>query len=223
MSTAVLVAAMTGIATPQAFAGSVSSQDTSFMTSIHQGNLAEIAAGSDAQRHATTGCVKRVGMVLVRDHRELDADLKTLARRLSVNLPASPSTEQTEELAAVQAKGNSAAYDRAWLALQETAHEGALALIDQEIKSGTNPETKAAARAARPVVAMHLELVRGGTCHENHVADTIKAGNGGQLASAATDGAPTTVRTGALLGGGMLTAGGTLWLLRGRRRSAEPR
>ncbi|MGW0335802.1 DUF4142 domain-containing protein [Streptomyces sp. NPDC003011] len=108
----------------------------------------------------------------------------------------------------------------AWLKTQEAAHTKTLALIDSELNTGRNTEVKAPARAARPVVAMHLDMVRGGTCHTGKDAGMVKAGNGGQMAAAsdgATAGAVSTV------GGGFLAALGGVWLLRGRRRSAQNR
>lgn len=179
--TAAVVMALSGISTPQAFAAEVSAQDEMLVMRAHQGNLAEIAAGQDARKHATTDCVKRAGAVLVRDHSKLDADLRALAGALGVTLPGSPSAEQKKALAAVRAKAGGPAYDAAWLAAQDAAHRKTLALIDQELTAGTNAEVKAAARAARPVVAMHLDMVRGGVCHEVREAGTVRAGSAGLL------------------------------------------
>ncbi|WP_240508892.1 DUF4142 domain-containing protein [Streptomyces agglomeratus] len=83
--------------------------------------------------------MKHVGAVLVRDHTKLDADVKTLAGRLNVTLPASPSAEQKKELAAVQAKDGSSAYDAAWLTTQDAAHRKTLALIDHESPADLTP------------------------------------------------------------------------------------
>ncbi|MEU3553591.1 DUF4142 domain-containing protein [Streptomyces fragilis] len=202
-------------------AAAVDDQDVMFVKAAHQGNLAEIAAGQDAQKNATTACVKKVGMILVRDHTKLDADVRTLAGKLDIALPSGPTEEQKRELAAVQAKAGSSAYDKAWLTLQEAAHTKTLALIDQELKAGGNAEVKAAARAARPVVAMHLDMVRGGVCHAAKEAGTVKAGSGGQLADAEQDsGMPAAGVTG-LIGGGLLAGVGAAWLVRNRRRSAH--
>ncbi|OKJ94712.1 hypothetical protein AMK26_32180 [Streptomyces sp. CB03234] len=184
----------------------------------HQGNLAEIAAGHDARKNATTSCVKHVGAVLVRDHSKLDADLKALASKLHVTLPASPSQEQKQELAAVQAKAGSPAYDAAWLTTQDAAHRKTLALIDEELKAGKNAEVKAAARSARPVVEMHLDMVRGGNCHEGKDVGKVHAGSGGHLAASGSSLATAGVVS--MAGGGLLAAFGTAWLLRSRRRSA---
>ncbi|MFF7211837.1 DUF4142 domain-containing protein [Streptomyces sp. NPDC008238] len=214
--------AISVMAAPQASAASVGDQDTAFVKAAHQGNLAEIAAGQDAQAHATTACVKEVGEVLVRDHTKLDADLKALAGKLGIALPAGPSAMQKQELASVQAKAGSSAYDAAWLKMGEAGHVKTLALIDQEVKSGANAEVVAAAQAARPVVAMHLKMVEGGTCHAGMEAGTIHAGNGGQVAAArdASLGTPALV---GLAGGALLAGLSAGWLVRLRRRSATNR
>jgi putative membrane protein len=218
LAAAVAAVALSGISAPQALAGAaVSGHDEMFLMRAHQGNLAEIAAGHDAQKNATSACVKHVGAVLVRDHTKLDTDVKMLADKLDVTLPTSPSAEQKKELAAVQAKAGGPAYDAAWLTTQDAAHRKTLTLIDREIKAGQNAEVVAAARTARPVVAMHLDMVRGGTCHAVKEAGTVHAGTGGHLA--ATGDSPAT--TVGMAGGGLLVAAGAAWLLHARRRSAH--
>ncbi|WP_431954229.1 DUF4142 domain-containing protein [Actinacidiphila sp. bgisy167] len=219
--TAAAALATSTMAVPQASAASVSDEDTAFVRTVHQGNLTEIAAGQDAQAHATTACVKEVGDVLVRDHTTLDADAKALAGKLGIALPTGPSATQNQELASLREKAGSSAYDAAWLKIAEAGHAQTLSLIDREVKTGTNAEVVAAARAARPVVAMHLEMVRGGTCHAGMAAGTVHAGDGGQLAAAGrSDGTAALVT---LAGGALLAGLGTGWLLRIRRRTAPGR
>ncbi|WP_051806703.1 DUF4142 domain-containing protein [Streptomyces sp. NRRL F-2664] len=166
LTTAALVAALAGAGlAPAAAAPAPGSSDAEFVRVSHQGNLAEIAAGQDAQKHASSTCVKDVGAALVRDHTKLDAELSALAKKGNVTLPAAPTQEQQAVLKGVQAKAGSLQYDKAWLTAQEAAHTKTLALIDKQISQGTDAETTAAAKKSRPVVAMHLDMVRGGTCH----------------------------------------------------------
>ncbi|MFJ6718968.1 DUF4142 domain-containing protein [Streptomyces sp. NPDC091259] len=155
-----------GVCGPAAFAaGQGDTQDTVFLTSVHQGNLAEMAAGQDAQQNATTDCVKTVAARLVSDHQKLDQDLKNVAAQLKTTLPTAPTADQQQKLKDVQAKAKTSAYDSAWLAGQDAAHQSTLALIRLEISSGRDSAAVAAARKAEPVVTMHLDMVRGGTCH----------------------------------------------------------
>ncbi|MFD9420892.1 DUF4142 domain-containing protein [Streptomyces goshikiensis] len=139
--------------------------DATYVRMAHQGNLAEIAAGQDAQTNGKDVCVKDVGAALVRDHTKLDADLSALAKQGGVTPPNAPTPEQQAALTAVKAKAGSDAYDKAWLKAQEDAHTKTLALIDKQVSQGKDASTTQAAEKARPVVTMHLNMVRGGTCH----------------------------------------------------------
>ncbi|MFI9063691.1 DUF4142 domain-containing protein [Streptomyces sp. NPDC053429] len=215
VATATLIAAASVLWAPGvASAAEGDTADAAFVKTVHQGNLAGIAAGSDAGRHATTACVKDVGAVLVRDHGTLDADLRTPAGRLDVDLPSSPTAAQQRSLAAVRAKAGTADYDARWLADQEAAHTRTLALIDTVLSSGGDSDVAAAARAARPVVAAHLELVRGGTCHQGSEAGMVGTGGRGQF-TARGNGLNAAGAAG-LTGGILVTAVVTLWLARRR-------
>ncbi|MFD3870228.1 DUF4142 domain-containing protein [Streptomyces sp. NPDC058623] len=166
MTTVVLAAALGGVGlSPVAAAPAPGSSDAEYVQMAHQGNLAEIIAGQDAQKNAKDTCVKDAGDTLVRDHTKLDADLSALAAKGKVTLPNAPTAEQQAALADVKAKAGSDAYDKAWLTAQEGAHTKTLALIDQQISQGKDADTIQAAQKARPIVAMHLDMVRGGTCH----------------------------------------------------------
>ncbi|MGW0390424.1 DUF4142 domain-containing protein [Streptomyces sp. NPDC003042] len=163
---AVVVAAAVGLGASSVVAApSPGSADASFVQMAHQGNLAEIEAGKDAQKNGQDTCVKDAGALLVRDHTKLDADLSGLAAKGKVELPDAPTPEQQATLNKVTALAGSSGYDKAWLAAQEEAHTKTLAMIDKQISQGKDAETTDAAKKARPVVAMHLDMVRGGTCH----------------------------------------------------------
>ncbi|MFF4532303.1 DUF4142 domain-containing protein [Streptomyces sp. NPDC001407] len=134
--------------------------DDAFLTAAHQGNMAEIAAGKDAGRHALMRCAKETGKVLVSDHTRMDESLRALAKRLKVTLPKDVTAAQQQEMADLAKRAGSRDYDKMWLKAQETGHVAVLKLIDGEVKSGKDDEVRDAARAARPFVAHHLDLVR---------------------------------------------------------------
>ncbi|MFV2121916.1 DUF4142 domain-containing protein [Streptomyces sp. Act-28] len=211
-ATALTCLTLSGIAAAPALAADGPPTDYAFLRASHQGNLTEITAGRDAQKNATTACVKKVGGVLEHDHTKLDAAVRALADKLGVDLPAAPSPEQQKVLADVMAKAGTGAYDTAWLKAQDAAHTKTLGMIDHQIAEGKDAEVTAAAKAARPVVAHHLSMVRGGTCHE-HTATaphSIHAGSGGQVALA-DEGVPAFVAIPAMTIGGVLVAGAAFW------------
>ncbi|WP_329201043.1 MULTISPECIES: DUF4142 domain-containing protein [unclassified Streptomyces] len=211
VATATLIAAASVLWAPGV--ASAAEGDTAFVQRVHQDNVAAIAAGDDAQRHAATACVKDVGALLVRDHGALEADLRMRADDPDVDLASSPTAEQHRGLAAVQSAAGTSAYDARWLADQDAAHTRTLALIDKVLSSGGDADVTAAARAARRVVAADLELVRGGTCHLGSEAGMAGAGSRG-LASRRNG--LNAVGAAGLTGGILATAVVTLWLARRR-------
>jgi putative membrane protein len=219
-SAALTLTAICGVmpAAAPAFAAGPSTQDTSFLRAAHQGNLAEIAAGKDAANHATTDCVRQVAAKFVTDHTKLDSDVRALARKLNVSLPGGPSAEQRRSLAAVQGKAGTSGYDAAWLKLQSAAHTKTLAMIDREISGGSDSAAVAAAKAARPVVRMHLDMVSGGTCHKPGASTAVHAG----VATGTAEGG-SSMGVAALGAGGGLTAVAAAWYLRSRRRATTGR
>ncbi|MFD0376278.1 DUF4142 domain-containing protein [Streptomyces sp. NPDC127112] len=165
IAAAVVTAAM-GTITPAALAAAqAGSDDQTFVVTVHQGNLAEIAAGTDTRMNAQDPCVKDVGRTLVKDHTKLDTDVKALAEKLDIALPAKPTAAQQQQLKDIQGEAGTPGYDTAWLKAQADAHQATLKTIDEEIANGDDARVVAAAKDARPVVAMHLDMVRGGTCH----------------------------------------------------------
>ncbi|MGW7431477.1 DUF4142 domain-containing protein [Streptomyces sp. NPDC054861] len=216
MTTALLLTVTGALCAPPATASPAGDQDTAFVRRGHQVGLAEIAAGRDAARNAATPCVKAVGAALVRDHTRLDAGLSALARELGVTLPGPAAPAPAREPEDVRGPARTTAYDTAWLADRAEAQTEALALIDAQIARGDNARAVAAARVARPVVTMHLDMVRGGTCHGVRGATTSAAGSGADLAAAS--GNDRFVLGAAALAAGAVLAGAGLWLLSSRRR-----
>ena len=157
-----------------------SEQDTAWMQAAHQSNLAEIAAGNAAQQQATTQEVKDLGAMFIQMHTELDASLTQAAQQLGVQLPAEPSPEQKQQLAAVQAKQGQA-FDTAWIAQQIGSHSTTLAATQKELASGSDETVLALARTSTPVVEQHLVELRT-VAGKYGVPTSVPGGTGGQVA-----------------------------------------
>jgi putative membrane protein len=159
-----------------------SDQDVSWMQAAHQSNLAEIAAGNAAQQSATTSDVKQLGAEFVQMHTQLDAALTQAAQQLGVQLPGSPTSQQQQQLTAVQQKTGQA-FDTAWIAMQIGGHETALAGTQQELKSGSDSTVVNLARTALPVIQHHLTQLQ--TAAQKYgVPTSVPGGTGGQAAGA---------------------------------------
>lgn len=191
--------------------------DNAFLRAAHQANLAEIALNRDAREHADDACVKEVAVVMERDHGRLDADVRALSDRLGVDLPIAPTAHQQQALADVMERRGTSGYDAAWLRTQDVAHRVTLKAIDHQIARGTDREVTAAARAARPVVAGHLAMVRGGECRGVASPSAIRAGSGGQAAGQAP-GVSAAVALPGVAVGGAVVAGAAFWMAARLRR-----
>ncbi|MEV4442596.1 DUF4142 domain-containing protein [Streptomyces sp. NPDC049577] len=194
--------------------------DGAFLKTVHQGNLAEIETSKDAQHNATTACVKDVAGMFVRDHTKMDGDVMALAGKLKISLPSGTTAEQQQQLADLRAKAGTKEYDSAWLSAQAGNHRATLALIDQQIASGRNAQITAAAKAARPIVEMHLNRVGSGACRGQSPMGAVPAGDGGMAAGAGSSDGTTTALAGGVAFGGALLAGATVLALRRRRAGA---
>ena len=137
----------------------LSAQDRHFLIAAHQGNLAEIAAGHVALAKSHNAKVRQIAQTLIADHLRLDAGVQQAAAAHHVARPTMPTRQQREELAVVSRKSGGA-FDHAWLKLQEKSHLQTLAIIHRELTHGCAPDVKATARTAKPVVRMHLDMVR---------------------------------------------------------------
>jgi putative membrane protein len=196
-------------------------QDRRYLIRAHQSNLAEIIAGEDAQRKATSAAVRAAGRRFVADHRALDTVVQRLAEAGNVTLPTTPSQSQRAALARV-ASQRGVAYDRAWLRQQMASHEASVALVNEEIANGEVPGVVASARNAKPVILGHMDLLDAAAAdledsgvygEDSGRPSGVSAGTGGQAA-----GGDVTVA--ALLAGlGVLTLGAGLVVARRRRQT----
>jgi putative membrane protein len=195
-------------AVPASARGAVSAQDRTFLVQGHQGNLAEIAAGRLAQRKGTADVVRSIGALLIKDHTKLDAALKPTAAKLDVTLPSQPAPEQQAEQARLATLAGTA-FDRGWVEAMIRGHRAALAAGEQELRSGTAPEAKDAARSSAPVIQHHLDdLLR--ARQTVGAPSGVPAGSGGEAATATAGGPGDGLGYGLLAAGLVLALGGAL-------------
>jgi putative membrane protein len=208
LGTVTMLAAVMLVVSPATAAPS--EQDTAWMVSAHQGNLAEIAAGTAAREHGSTEEVRNMGLVLVEEHQTLDAALTAAAEELAVELPTEPSAQQRAALEEVMAQDGEA-FDAAWIASQIEGHRMSLAAGQEEIDSGSDPSVIALAQDAAPVVQGHLDHL---LQMSGDTPGSVPSGLGGT-------GSPSLLGV-SLIGLGLLAVAGSvlsIFLRRGRARA----
>lgn len=190
-----------------------SEQDRTWMMQIAQVSLAEISAGQLAGQQATTPAIRQTAQTIVSDHQEGLTQLGNLAQRYSMTLPSAPNDMQ-QQLATQLQSLTGTDFDRTYLQDQITGHQQAIALTQQEISAGTNPDVQQLARATLPVLQKHLQMAQTDAQQLAGMAPSgVNAGTGGSAAPWAS-----AALVGALLGGGSLLIAAAAALLLAKRR-----
>lgn len=137
----------------------LSAQDRTWLTFIHQVNLAEVTAGELAQKKGGTAAVRSAGKMLTTDHEALDAKVTKVAGGLGVSLPGSAPPDQ-EALAKKLENESGKRFDQDFLSNMITGHQQAIAKTQAEVGQGSAPEVKNLAQMALPDLKKHLSTLQ---------------------------------------------------------------
>ncbi|MFI5957784.1 DUF4142 domain-containing protein [Cryptosporangium sp. NPDC051539] len=207
----VLVGALIGGTPAQAApVAGVNAQDQSYLRGAHQANLTAIAAARIAIRKATEKDTRDLANRWLTDHTKLDNDLRPIAKKLGVDLPARPdSTQQATLNRYEQTSGSS--FDGLWVTTQRQGQASYRRLIEAEVTGGQNGEAKTQARQASPVVAQHASLLDDSAPAVGAAPGQVDSGRG-----ISSGNRPEIAATLAAVGVAFLLGSAWLW----RRRSA---
>ena len=135
------------------------SSDQSFFKHAAQGGIAEVDAGTLAQRKGDSQAVKDFGAMMVQDHSAANEKLKSIATAESVELPTKASVSQAASRAKLEVLSGDT-FDKAYIKGQIAAHEQTVALFKREIASGADSQAKSFAAETLPTVESHLKKLR---------------------------------------------------------------
>ena len=149
----VLAAAMT-FGTAAIAVAEVSETDRLFIEQAAMGGHEEVSTGQSAAE-SENSAVAAFGRQMVQDHTRLNDELGAIARGLGVTPPDSPSlTQQAKGAATAVLPG--ATFDRTYIATQVEDHQETLELMRNEASNGNDPQLKAFAQRAVPIIERHL-------------------------------------------------------------------
>src|SRR4051794_7296843 len=158
LSAALAIAAI-GATPGVAAAKSYSPLDKYMLQSSIQGDRFEIAGGKLAQAKGATPEAKALGARLVKDHTKSLAEAVTVAKRLKISVPKTPTPVQEWELQMTGALAG-AAFDVAYAGLEVQDHKMDIEDNKTEAKEGLNARVRALAREDLPTLRQHLALSR---------------------------------------------------------------
>jgi putative membrane protein len=127
----------------------------SFVTSVGQAGMAEVALANLALSKSQSEDVKQFAQTMIADHSKAGDELRALAAKKNFTFPAEPSAEQKGNAEAL-ASLSGAAFDKAYIQTAIADHEAAVSLFETEAKSGADPDVKAWAAATLSTIKAHL-------------------------------------------------------------------
>jgi putative membrane protein len=130
----------------------------SFMKDAAEGGLAEVELGKIAAKNAENPEVKKFGQMMVTEHTKANEELKALAAKKNVQLPAAPESYKSDIDSMSKMKG--ADFDRDYVDMMVDDHEATIADFEAQAKNSSDPDVKAFAEKSLPVLRKHLETIK---------------------------------------------------------------
>lgn len=131
--------------------------DRAFLIAAEQGGNTEIQAGQIARQRGVSQLVRSLGMRMIADHTNAGNRLGLIARAQGMPVISSPGAQGMQTIAMLRSV-SAMRFDRAYVRGQIAAHRQTIALLENEISSGTNRALRDWARMTLPTVRLHLSL-----------------------------------------------------------------
>jgi putative membrane protein len=129
-----------------------------FMKEAAQGGMAEVELGKLAAQKAADPEVKKFGQMMVTDHGKANTELKTLAGKKNITLPADLGSHQST---LDRLKGLSGAdFDKAYVSAMLDDHEADVKAFQSQADNSADADVKAFAAKTVPVLKKHLESIQ---------------------------------------------------------------
>lgn len=131
---------------------------TDFLTEAAQGGMAEVEMGKLASTKAKDPAVKKFGQMMVADHGKANDELKALAGKKSITLPADIGSHKSS---LDKLNGLSGAdFDKEYVSMMVDDHETDVKAFEKEAENSTDADVKAFAAKTLPVLKKHLEAIK---------------------------------------------------------------
>jgi putative membrane protein len=139
--------------------GQLSPADRHFLTTAADANMMEAHVGQMAESQAAGANLKDLGKKLADDHSKLYGEELQLAQKVGDTIPRGINVKREPSVAQLT-KLQGAQFDRTFLRDEIADHERALAAFQREAQHGKNPEVKAWAAKAEPILKEHLNMAK---------------------------------------------------------------
>jgi putative membrane protein len=130
-----------------------------FMRTVAHGNMAEIRLGRLALNRAGSSEVRSFAQKMIDDHGRAQSELKSLAARYRIVLPANVNAKQRATYDRL-ARLRGASFDRAYMREMVADHRKTVTLFMDRANTGRNSEVREWAAEKLPALRHHLAMAR---------------------------------------------------------------
>ncbi|HYS68488.1 MAG TPA: DUF4142 domain-containing protein [Paraburkholderia sp.] len=135
----------------------LSPADQQFMQNAGQADATEIAASKMALKNSSDPKVKQFAQQMIAEHTKLSRSMAALASKKRLAATSSADSALVGKLQTLKGKE----FDQAYVEqIGLEAHQRAVDLFEQESRSGTDAQLKAAAAHALPIIKHHLAMAQ---------------------------------------------------------------
>jgi putative membrane protein len=134
----------------------VDKQSSDFAVTAANGGMMEVELGKVAQEKAVNKRVKEFGAMMVKDHSEANARLKSLASSLNIALPDSVSNDTKDEINKLNKKKGKD-FDKAYMDMMLDDHKKDIAEFRKAADNLTDSTIKNFASTTLPTLEKHLD------------------------------------------------------------------
>ncbi|WP_026260008.1 DUF4142 domain-containing protein [Segetibacter koreensis] len=133
--------------------------DSKFVLDAASGGLMEVELGKIAATNAASAKVKEFGRMMVTDHSKANTQLKAVAAKKNITIPATPAEEQQKHIDDLKTK-KGADFDKAYVDMMVDDHKEDISKFEDESKNGKDADVKAFASKTLPVLNKHLSSIQ---------------------------------------------------------------
>jgi putative membrane protein len=131
-------------------------KDAKFLVNAAEINLEEIKLGQLAQQKGTMTDVKELGKMMEQAHSKAMAETDSLAKKMLITIPASPTENALEAYKKLNNKSGTA-FDKAYCSMMVSGHKDAISLFEKAAADLNNAGIKQWAATMLPGLRTHLE------------------------------------------------------------------
>lgn len=130
-----------------------------FVTEAATGGMMEVELGNLAQQKATSQQVKEFGKMMVDDHSKANNNLKDIASKKNIDLPASITDEERKDIDKLSKKSG-ADFDKSYVDMMVKGHKKTIDIFKKASANVGDNDVKSFATNTLPAIQKHLETIQ---------------------------------------------------------------